>query len=196
MLPFFLALYYLECQIFKKFKKFFQVSKIFLGNFSNFFLYAGMNPDQKFQELKIVPISDTTSPSLANYLSTKVEEGMIFTAGHLPLVDGNLSLVGRLGMEISIADGQAQAKLACWNALASIRNQMGSLDLVTSILKLTVFVASVPEFSEHHLVANGASDLLVAIFGENGRHVRSSLGVSSLPLEACVEVELIARIKP
>jgi enamine deaminase RidA (YjgF/YER057c/UK114 family) len=116
---------------------------------------------------------------------------LVLTAGQLPMVDGALPKTGKLGAELTTDEGTALAKRAALNLLA-IADQVadGDLERVT-VLKLTVFVASVPGFSEQHLVANGASDLLGEVLGDAGVHARSAVGVPVLPLDSPVEVEAI-----
>ena len=122
--------------------------------------------------------------------------GLIYTSGQLPLVEGRLfepGGTGRVSVERQeMASGAA--RIAAINAVAALRAAAGSLDQISRIVKLAVFVSSEPGFTNQHLVANGASALLAEIFGENGRHVRSAIGVAALPLDASVEVELVAAI--
>jgi enamine deaminase RidA (YjgF/YER057c/UK114 family) len=116
---------------------------------------------------------------------------LVFTAGQLPLVDGALPRTGKLGDEVSTEEGTALAKRAALNVLAIAAEVAdGDLDRVR-VLKLTVFVASVPAFAEQHLVANGASDLLGEVLGDAGVHARSAVGVPVLPLDSPVEVEAV-----
>jgi enamine deaminase RidA (YjgF/YER057c/UK114 family) len=119
---------------------------------------------------------------------------MIFTSGQLPLVAGKLIEPGGKGSVSSESEQEAAmaARMAALNAVAAIRSVAGSLDAVSGIVKLTVYVSSAESFKNQHKVANGASELIGEIFGEYGRHVRSAVGVVSLPLDASVEVELIA----
>ncbi|WCL50962.1 RidA family protein [Leptospira sp. GIMC2001] len=133
--------------------------------------------------------------ALASYIPAIRSGNFIWTSGQLPMIDGNLGLTGKLGYEVSIEEGMKQAKTALLNALACIKAEIGDLDQIQRVLKLGVYVASIPDFTEHHLVANGASDALQAIFGDKGRHVRFAIGVASLPLDACVELELMVELK-
>ena len=120
--------------------------------------------------------------------------GFIYTSGQLPLVDGRLiEPEGRGRVDEQRQDEAAKAaRLCAINAVAALRAAVGSLDGISRIVKLTVFVSSAPGFTNQHIVANGASSLIAEVFGENGRHVRSAIGVSALPLDASVEVELVA----
>jgi enamine deaminase RidA (YjgF/YER057c/UK114 family) len=120
-----------------------------------------------------------------------VTGNLVFTAGQLPFVDGALPATGKVGAEVSAVDATGYARTAVLNALAAAQTAIGSLDRITRIVKLVVFVASDPSFSGQPAVANGASDTLVEIFGDLGRHARSAVGVAVLPLDAPVELELI-----
>lgn len=109
--------------------------------------------------------------------------------------DGALKYKGVLGEDIDIPTGKSAAELCAMNALSALLLHTDDLDQVVQIVKLTAFVASAPNFIEQHLVANGASDLLLRIFDEKGQHARSAVGVASLPLAAPVEIELIVEVK-
>ena len=119
--------------------------------------------------------------------------GFVYTSGQLPLVDGVLMEQGGKGKvnEINQAQAAMAARVAALNALAAVKGAVGNLDVVEKVLKLTVFVASESFFTNQHIVANGASAVLYEAFGENGKHVRSAVGVAELPLDASVELELI-----
>jgi enamine deaminase RidA (YjgF/YER057c/UK114 family) len=135
-------------------------------------------------------IPDVAKP-VASYVPATMAGNLVFTAGQLPFVDGQLPATGKVGAEVSADDAKAYARTAVLNALAAVETAIGSVDRITRIVKLVVFVASAPEFSGQPAVANGASDTLVEIFGEAGRHARSAVGVAVLPLDAPVELELI-----
>lgn len=128
---------------------------------------------------------------VASYVPSTVAGNLVFTAGQLPFVDGVLPATGKVGADVEPAAAAELAKTAVLNALAAIETSIGSIDRITKIVKLVVFVASAPEFSGQPVVANGASDTLVEIFGDLGRHARSAVGVAVLPLDAPVELELI-----
>jgi enamine deaminase RidA (YjgF/YER057c/UK114 family) len=128
---------------------------------------------------------------VASYVPATIAGNLVFTAGQLPFVGGQLPATGKVGAEVSADDAKAYARTAVLNALAAVETAIGSVDRITRIVKLVVFVASAPEFSGQPAVANGASDTLVEIFGEAGRHARSAVGVAVLPLDAPVELELI-----
>lgn len=127
---------------------------------------------------------------VAAYVPAAASGGWVMTSGQLPTVDGQLIARGKVGAELTEADGVRCAERAALNALAAAAAVAGGLDAIRRIVKVTVFVASAPDFTGQPAVANGASQLLGALFGEAGSHVRSAVGVAVLPLDAPVEVEL------
>ncbi|MFD2053111.1 RidA family protein [Mesorhizobium calcicola] len=131
----------------------------------------------------------------ANYVPYCRTGNLLFTAGQLPLKDGKLQASGRLGRDVDTAAGKDAAKYCAINILAQAKAALGDLENIRRLVKITVFVASVPEFVEQHLVANGASDFLVAALGERGKHARSAVGTASLPLNAAVEIEAIFEVE-
>jgi enamine deaminase RidA (YjgF/YER057c/UK114 family) len=131
---------------------------------------------------------------LAVYIPAVRSGNLLFISGQLPLVDGKLPEVGHLGAEVNLQQGQAAARRAALNALAIAQDTLSSLDNVTRVVRLVCHVASASGFTEQHLVANGASELLGEIFGEVGRHARVALGAAELPLGSPVEVELILEV--
>ena len=130
----------------------------------------------------------------ANYVPFAKSGNLLFTAGQLPLKDGTLQVAGLLGRDVDTAAGREGAKLCAINILAQAKAALGDLEKIVRVVKITAFVASTPDFTEQHLVANGASDFLVAALGERGKHARSAVGMASLPLNAAVEVEAIIEI--
>lgn len=145
--------------------------------------------DARLAELGI-SIPPVTKP-VAAYVPAVISGNLVFTAGQLPFVDGALPATGKVGAEVSPEEAAGYARTAVLNALAAAQSVIGSLDRVTRVVKVVVFVASPPEFSGQPAVANGASTVLGEIFGEAGAHARSAVGVAVLPLDAPVEVELI-----
>lgn len=131
----------------------------------------------------------------ANYVPFVRSGDLLFTSGQLPMKDGKLAATGLLGRDLDTAAGREAARLCAVNVLAQAKAALGDLELVRRLVKITVFVASAPGFTEQHLVANGASDLFVAALGEAGRHARSAVGTASLPLDAPVEVEAIFEVE-
>lgn len=130
----------------------------------------------------------------ANYLPFMRSGNLLFTAGQLPLKDGKLVASGLLGRDLDVAAGKEAAKYCAINILAQAKAALGSLDQIGKVVKITVFVASAPDFTEQHLVANGASDFLVAVLDDAGKHARSAVGTASLPLNAPVEIEAIIEV--
>lgn len=127
----------------------------------------------------------------ANYVPYVQSGKLLLTAGQLPLKDGKLAVSGKLGADVDLETGKEAAKLCAINILAQARAALGDLERIARIVKITVFVASDPQFTEQHLVANGASDFLAAALGERGKHARSAVGVPGLPLGAAVEIEAV-----
>lgn len=127
---------------------------------------------------------------VAAYVPAVVTGNLVFTAGQLPIVDGTLLATGKFGAELTAEQGAPLAQQCALNALAAVESVIGSLDRVTRIVKVVVFVASTTDFTAQPGVANGASELLGQIFGEAGQHARSAVGVPVLPLDAPVEVEM------
>ena len=133
-------------------------------------------------------------PPLAAYVPAVRSGQHVFTAGQLPLVDGELVARGKVGGEVSAEEAQDCARQCALNALAAVKSVVGSLDDVVRIVKVTVFVSSTPDFTGQPVVANGASELLGDVFGEAGVHARSAVGVPVLPIDAPVEVELVVEV--
>ncbi|MEV7648203.1 RidA family protein [Arthrobacter sp. NPDC089319] len=116
---------------------------------------------------------------------------LLFTSGQLPLKDGRLKATGLLGEHLDLAEGQEAARWCAVNLLSQLRAALGDLDRVQRLIKITVFVAAANGFNDHHLVANGASELLADVFGFKGDHARSAVGVAGLPMNAPVEIEAV-----
>ena len=150
------------------------------------------NIDARLAELGL-DIPDLVPP-VAAYVPAMIHGNLVFTAGQLPFVSGALPATGKVGDGhglVPAADAKDYAKIAVLNALAAVKSAIGSLDRVTQVVKVTGFVASDPAFSGQPGVINGASETLVEIFGDAGRHARSAVGVAVLPLDAPVEVEIV-----
>jgi enamine deaminase RidA (YjgF/YER057c/UK114 family) len=131
---------------------------------------------------------------LASYVPVRVAGDLAFVSGQVPIEEGELLSSGRLGADVSLEQGQAAARRCALQALAALRAELGSLDRVAEIVKLEVFVASAAGFTDQPKVANGASDVLVDVFGDRGRHARAAVGASELPLGASVEIAMVVRI--
>lgn len=124
------------------------------------------------------------------YTPATVSGNLIFVSGQLTLLDGELKYMGRIGENLTLEDGMAAARLCGLNLISQLNEVLhGKLDKITQVVKLTGYVNCTPEFTEHPKVINGASDLMVQIFGEAGKHARSAIGANSLPLGMAVEIE-------
>ena len=141
-----------------------------------------------------ITIPDAPAPA-ANYVPWMRTGNLIHVAGQVPFVDGKLTATGHLGANASVEDGYEQAKLSAINLIAQVKVACdGDLDRVTQVVKLGGFVASTPDFTQQPAVVNGASDLMVAAFGDAGKHARFAVGSSVLPLGCLVEVDGIFEI--
>jgi enamine deaminase RidA (YjgF/YER057c/UK114 family) len=151
-----------------------------------------MSFEQKLRELGL----DLPSPPkpVATYVPAVQAGELLFVSGVLPLRDGKLVLEGKLGRDLTEAQGYEAARIALLNALAIIRQELGSLDRVKKVVRLTGFVASADSFVQHPAVLNGASELLVRVFGQAGQHARVTVGTAALPLNAPVEIDLIVQV--
>lgn len=152
-----------------------------------------MNPELRLAELglEIPPVP----PAVANYVGAVAVGNILFVSGHGPVKDGKPTFIGKLGRELGIEEGQQAAQLVALNMLATIKDTVGSLDRIARVVKLLCLVNSMPDFGDQPKVANGASDLLVAIFGEDrGKHARSAVGMAALPFGIAVEIEGIFQL--
>ncbi|MBA8906002.1 RidA family protein [Aminobacter ciceronei] len=149
----------------------------------------GETIEKRLSDLGIT-LPEAAAPA-ANYVPFMGSGNLVFTAGQLPLKDGKLTVTGLLGRDVDVAGGKEAAKQCAVNILAQAKAALGELEKIRRIVKISVFVASSSDFTEQHLVANGASDFLVAALGDRGKHARSAVGVASLPLNAAVEIEAI-----
>jgi enamine deaminase RidA (YjgF/YER057c/UK114 family) len=151
------------------------------------------SPEARLRELGIeIP---EPAPPVANYVGAVRVGEILFVSGHGPYENGEYRYLGKLGRDLDVAAGQASARLVMVNFLASVRAELGTLDRVERIVKLLVMVNSAPDFGEQPQVANGASDLLVEIFGEErGKHGRSAVGMGALPMGISVEIEGILQV--
>ena len=132
---------------------------------------------------------------VAAYIPAKHSGNLVFTAGQLPMVNGELISKGLLGQEVEIEEANKAARICTLNALAAIKGVIGDLDRIKQIVRVVGYVASVPTFTQQPAVVNGASELLLEIFGEAGKHARSAVGMAVLPLNASVEIELIVEVE-
>ena len=149
-------------------------------------------------EIKIeglgLKLPDAPKP-VAAYIPAKQSGNLVFTAGQLPMVNGELVSKGLLGQDVEIDEANKAARICTLNALAAIKGVIGDLDRIKQIVRVVGYVASVPTFTQQPAVVNGASELLLEIFGENGKHARSAVGMAVLPLNASVEIELTVEIE-
>ncbi|MGH6647160.1 RidA family protein [Aquabacterium sp.] len=129
----------------------------------------------------------------ASYLPFARTGKLVFLSGHIAKKDGQV-WVGQLGKTMTTAEGQQAARAVAIDLLGTLQVAAGGLDQVVRIVKVMSLVNSSPDFTEHHLVTNGCSELIAQVFGEPGRHARSAFGVAQIPLGACVEIELIAEV--
>lgn len=143
-----------------------------------------------------ITLPQVTAPAAA-YVPYRVEGNIVYVSGQLPSVDGKMLHTGHLGKNVSVEQGQATAKACALNVLAHLQNACGGdLSKVKQVLKLEILVACTPDFTEPHVVANGASEVIKTAFGaEAGSHARVAYGVSSLPLGAAVEVAATFSLK-
>lgn len=131
----------------------------------------------------------------ADYVPAVRLGNLVFVSGQMPIVDGKLVAKGRLGQEVTLEQGLEAARICALNCLAALAS-VADLECLVKIAKLTGYVASSPAFIEQPAVVNGASELMMELFGEKGQHARAAVGVSSLPLNAPVEIDMIAMVAP
>jgi enamine deaminase RidA (YjgF/YER057c/UK114 family) len=133
---------------------------------------------------------------LASYVPVTIAGDLAFVSGQVAMEEGKLLTSGKLGADVDVSVGANAARRCVLQALSVLRAELGSLDRIRRIVKLSVFVSSAEGFTDQPKVANGASDLLIELFGDAGRHARTAIGVAELPMGAPVEVELTAQIEP
>lgn len=153
-----------------------------------------MTPEDRLAQRGLT-VPEPVAP-LAAYVPTVRSGSLVFTAGQLPLRAGELLDSGKVGAGVTVESATACAAQCALNALGAVRAEVGGLSAVRRVVKVVVYVASAADFTGQPAVANGASDLLGAAFGDAGRHARSAVGVASLPLDAPVEVELVVEVGP
>ena len=151
-------------------------------------------PEQRLEELGI----ELPAPpaAIANFVNVVRVGDLLFTAGHGPVRDGEFPYTGKLGAGVDVETGKRAAELTILNILATVRNEIGDLSRISRVVKLLVMVNSAPDFLQQPLVANGASDLIAEVFGEEvGAHARSAVGMVALPFDISVEIEAIFALR-
>ena len=132
---------------------------------------------------------------VAAYVPAKQSGKLVFTAGQLPMVNGELFSKGLLGQDVDIDEANNAARICTLNALAAIKGVIGDLDRIKQVVRVVGYVASIPTFTQQPVVVNGASELLLEIFGDSGKHARSAVGMAVLPMNSSVEIELTVEIE-
>jgi enamine deaminase RidA (YjgF/YER057c/UK114 family) len=152
-----------------------------------------ISPEDRLSELGIT-LPHPAAP-VANYVPASRTGNLLVISGQLGFdLDGKLTAIGKVGAGVSVEDAKAAARLCAINILAQAKASLGSLDKVARIVRLGGFIAAIPDFTQHPAVMNGASDLMVEVFGDAGRHARTTVGVASLPLDSPVEIEALIEI--
>lgn len=151
-----------------------------------------MTPTQRLVALGIT--LPPPAPPVASYIPARRAGAQVFVSGQIPFVNGTLMMTGRVPERVSLEQARACARQCALNGLAAAAAVAGGLDRLTGVVRVGCFVACGPEFTDHAKVANGASDLMLELFGESGRHARASVGCASLPLDAPVEVEFLFEV--
>ncbi len=149
--------------------------------------------EKRLAELGIV-LPDSPAP-LANYVSAQWADNILYLSGSGPVSAGRPTITGRLGENVTLEQGYAAAREAGLNLIATLKRELGELDRVEQIVKLLGFVSSTHDFYAQPAVINGASDLLVEVFGVRGQHARSALGTNVLPFNIPVEVEIVVKVR-
>jgi len=164
-----------------------------------FFLFVAINQSygQALEEtLKKMGIElYPPSKSAGNYVKAVRTGNLLFLAGHVSTRADGTAITGKLGKDLTLEQGYEAARLTCISLLSTIKNEVGELSRVKRIVKLTGFVNSTPEFTDHPKVVNGCSDLLVALWGDKGKHARSAVGMAALPANYAVEIEMIVELE-
>ncbi|MEO9276395.1 MAG: RidA family protein [Nitrososphaera sp.] len=146
--------------------------------------------DEKLAKMNIA-LPSPPKPA-GSYIPVVKTGNLVFVSGQIPMRDGKVQVTGKIPTNTTVEEAQSAAKLCILNALSQIKSEIGSLDRISRIVRVSGFVNSSPDFTEQPKVINAASDLLYEIFGENGKHSRIAVGVASLPLDSSVEIDVIA----
>ncbi|WP_128546804.1 RidA family protein [Larkinella soli] len=150
-------------------------------------------PEAKLKEMGITLAAP--SPSLANYVKAVRTGSLVYLSGHVSNRADGTGIKGKVGKDLSVEQGYEAAKLCALGLLSSLKAEVGDLGKVKRVVKVLGMVNSAPEFADHPKVVNGCSDLLVAVFGDRGKHARSAVGVAALPSDYAVEVEMIVEVE-
>ena len=172
-----------------------EINKLAILSCCLFFLYSSAqeSPEQKLSEMGIT-LPEASSP-VANYVNGVQTVNLIFLSGKGPLQSNGQYITGKLGKSLSIEEGYKAAQLTGVNQLAVLKSMLGNLSRVKRIVKVLGMVNATPEFTDHPKVINGYSDLMVAVFGEKGKHARAAVGMGSLPSDIAVEIEMIVEVE-
>jgi enamine deaminase RidA (YjgF/YER057c/UK114 family) len=152
-----------------------------------------MSAEEKIRELGLN--LDSAGPPAGNYVPAVRTGNLVYVSGQLPVRPDGTRVTGRLGDDMSVEDGYAAARLCAVALMARLRGEIGNLDRLRRIVKVTGYVNATPDFTQQAQVINGASDLLAEVFGEAGKHARAAVGMNSLPAGCAVEVDLIAEVE-
>jgi enamine deaminase RidA (YjgF/YER057c/UK114 family) len=133
-------------------------------------------------------------PPAGTYVPAVRTGNLLFLAGHIPIGADNTLVLGKLGADLDVEQGRHAARLAALSALATLKDELGDLDRVTQIVSVRGVVNATPDFAAHTQVIDGASDVFVEVFGDRGKHARLAVGVSSLPVNLALEIELVAEV--
>tara|TARA_R110000868_G_scaffold13102_1_gene61634 strand:+ start:15340 stop:15921 length:582 start_codon:yes stop_codon:yes gene_type:complete len=155
---------------------------------------ADYNPEEKLEQLGISLTE--ASPPVANYVNAVRSGNLIFLSGKGPLQSNGENIEGKIGGDLTIEQGYEAARITGVNQLSVLKSELGNLNKVVRIVKVLGMVNATPEFSDHPKVINGYSDLMVAVFGERGKHARAAVGMGSLPGNIAVEIEMIVEVMP
>ena len=148
--------------------------------------------EEKLKQMGVT-IPEVVKP-LAAYIPATQIGNLVMTSGQVPISNGTVMYSGKIGKDLTLEEGMKAAKLCALNCLSAIRSVIGSLNKIKRVVKLTVFVSSADGFTAQPKVANGASEFIGEVFGDAGKHVRSAVGVSELPLNSAVEIEMVVEV--
>ncbi len=156
-------------------------------------LSAQFNPEAKLKELDI-SLPPVTKP-IANYVKSVRTGNLVFLSGHGPTKPDGIDVKGKLGKDLNVEQGYEAARLTAINLLSALKAELGDLGRVKRIVKVTGMVNCTPDFTDHPKVVNGCSDLLIAAFGDRGKHTRAAVGMVALPMNIAVEIEMVVEVE-